>query len=101
MVEDRNEILNKALKLKVASERGDEQIREFAKEKYNQFILDNLISEDEILRYTRADIRPKEQKVVVVNGITFTSIEDFKKYYDQLPFKEKLVVFMDLLIIKK
>ena len=37
----KKEQLEKALKLKVASERGDEQIREFAKTKYSDYLEKN------------------------------------------------------------
>lgn len=95
--QNRNDILNKALKLKVASERGDEHIRDFAKQKYNEFLMDNLLEDAEVLRYQRADIRPAKQKTVTVNGRVFHSMDEFVKYYDTLSFKQKIIVFCQIL----
>lgn len=95
-------ILEKGLKLKRASELGDN--REFAFKKYNEFLMDNSLSSSQILEFEKQDIKKQPEqlikKSVIVLGVEFSSMKEFIEYYDKLSFVDKSKIMVQILFGK-
>lgn len=89
------DILKKALKLKRASLLGDN--KDFAKIKYDEFLMDNNLDNSSVDSFERSDIKqPVKKQTFNVMGMEFDSKDDFKDYFLKLSLKDKfnLVVLL-------
>lgn len=91
---DQIKLFKKALKLKVASDRGDEQIRELAKGKYLKFLSENNLNHEDIESFERNN--EKILKPFYFMGTRFDSKSHFIEWYENLGFREKLKVAAEL-----
>ncbi len=90
-----DEFLSKALKLKISSERGDEEIRAFAKKKYNQYLIDHDLSDIEVFDFQKKNEKPNQRFIEInLDGekFTFNNMQDFTAWYNLRTFTEKLFI---------
>ena len=82
------EILQKALKLKTASIRGDEQIRDLAQQKYFDYLINHNLSEQDVLNFENKTAQKKP--FFVYEGREFYTLTDFQDWYSTLSTNEKI-----------
>lgn len=91
-----NIVLEKALKFKVAAERGDEQVRDLARTKYLNYLKDNSITDQQVIEFEKSQTRPKSSKKIEFEGKTFHTGKEFEDWYMNLSVKERMRVAFKL-----
>lgn len=91
-----SDILKKALKLKTAAERGDEQIRDLARRKYNEYLIDHHLTEMDVNAFEKGQSVVQSGKSYTVMGKTFYSMQEFKAWYEPLSLLQKLKVLAQI-----